>query len=267
MQRDVRLADGLTLAVRDQGQGPPLLLVHGFPLDHTMWQAQFEPLARQARVITPDLRGFGHSTVVPGVAGMERLADDLAALLVALEVREPVVFCGLSMGGYVAWQFWRRQPERLRALVLCDTRAQADSPEARAAREKMIESVERSGASPVVEAMVGRLFAASSRQRKADEVAAIRRVMESTPPQGMIAALRGMLARPDTTAWLPQIDVPTLVIVGQEDVISTVEEMRSISCAIPGAELVVLAESGHMTPVEQPEAFNAAVAAFLSRLP
>jgi pimeloyl-ACP methyl ester carboxylesterase len=264
---DVTLDSGLRLATVDRGSGRPLLLVHGFPLDHSMWNDQLEPLATEHRVIAPDLRGFGASQVAPSTATMEQFADDLAELLAALQVAEPVVFCGLSMGGYVGWQFWRRHRARLAALVACDTRAVADSPEAAAGRRKLVDEVLRGGSAVAAAAMLPKLFAPQFLERFPERVAGLCTIIERNTPEGIAAALRGMAERPDVTGWLGQIDVPTQVIVGEHDVISTADEMRSIAAAIPGARLTVIPDAGHMTPVEQPERFSAALAEFLRGLP
>nr|HPM85389.1 alpha/beta hydrolase [Candidatus Anammoximicrobium sp.] len=152
---------GLNLNVVESGAGLPVLLVHGFPLDHTMWQPQLEALAGEAHVVAPDLRGFGASDAGGETVSMEDYADDLAALLDARTIQEPVVFCGLSMGGYIAWQFWQRHRARLRGLILCDTRAAADTPEAAANRLATADRVLREGPSPVLQAMLPKLVAES----------------------------------------------------------------------------------------------------------
>ena len=149
----------IELEVARRGVGMPVLLVHGFPLDHSMWHTQIELLSSRWQVIAPDLRGFGGSQSVGGMATMEHMAGDLDAMLDVLEVDEPVVFCGLSMGGYVGFQFWRKYRARLRALVLCDTRAIADTPDGAAGRLKLAETVLREGTGPLAEAMIPKLFA------------------------------------------------------------------------------------------------------------
>jgi pimeloyl-ACP methyl ester carboxylesterase len=154
----VRVSE-IELNVVERGNGTPLVLVHGFPLDHSMWRGQLEGLADICRVIAPDLRGFGQSSVTPGKIAMEQYADDMAALLDALGISQPVVFCGLSMGGYVAWQFALRHRARLAKLVLCDTRSIADSAEAAAGRQKTAERVLAEGPQVVAEAMLPKLFA------------------------------------------------------------------------------------------------------------
>jgi pimeloyl-ACP methyl ester carboxylesterase len=184
----------------------------------------------------------------------------------ALEVRQPVVFCGLSMGGYVAWQFWRRHGSRLSGLMLCDTRAVSDTPEAAAARREMADRVLREGPGPLVAQMMPKLFAPCTVQDQPEVVEALRRVMMQTDPRGIAAAARGMAERPDMLLQLSQINCPALVIVGELDVISTPEEMRAIAGAIPHARLVEIAGCGHMTPLERPAEVNAAMRAFLGDL-
>jgi 3-oxoadipate enol-lactonase len=265
LPRIVRAGD-LELAVVERGAGMPLLLVHGFPLDHSMWNAQLEALGRQWRAIAPDLRGFGASQASPGTASMEQMADDLAALLDTLQIAEPVVLIGLSMGGYVAFEFLRRHPHRLRGLVLCDTRAVPDTAEAAAGRHKLAAQVLEQGAGPVADAMLPKLFGAHTRESNPDAIEATRHVILANQPAGIAAALLGMAGRADMTADLPGIALPTLIIVGQDDAISTVDEMRGMARSIPGCEFVVIPRSGHMTPLENPVAFNEAVEQFLTRV-
>ncbi len=202
------------LAYVDEGAGVPVLLVHGFPLDHTMWDAQIAALSQQARVIAPDLRGFGQSPLASGDAergiSMEAYADDLAELLDTIDVREQIVLVGFSMGGYVAWQFVRKHGHRLRALVACDTRAAADTEDARSGRIKMADNVAEWGSGRVAEIMGPKLIAPATFQKKPEVVAAVRAVVERTPPAGIAAAQRGMAARLDATDLLPHVTVPTL---------------------------------------------------------
>ncbi len=276
---------GTELRCIDRGQGRPVLFVHGFPLDHTMWAAQIEAISQQCRVIAPDLRGFGRSAggkgdrpnlperpegcctqIGPVPFSMEQFADDLAALLDALGIREPVVYCGLSMGGYIAFQFWRKYAARLRGLVLCDTRSAADTPEAAAARRVMADRVLKEGPAPLVETMLPRLFCETTRQQRPEVVEGLRRVMMANSPRGIAAAALGMAERPDMTASLTEIRCPTLVVVGQDDVISPPAEMRGIAEAIPGARFVEIPAAGHMSPLENPAAVNAAIVEFLATL-
>jgi len=255
---------GATLAVVDRGAGPPLVLVHGFPLDHSMWNEQILELSEHYRVIAPDLRGFGYSALTQGTVTMNQLADDTAAMLDAMGVAEPVTFCGLSMGGYVAWQFWNRHAARLRGLILCDTRSVGDTPEVAADRHAMAERVLREGPGPLVEMMMPKLFAESTVGEQPDVVEALRSVMLANDPIGIAAAGRGMAVREDFTSRLPEIQCPALVLVGQYDAISTPDEMASIARALPHARFVEIAGAGHMSPMEKPEEVNRAMADFLA---
>jgi 3-oxoadipate enol-lactonase len=266
MMQEIRV-DGVRLAVVDRGRGQPLLLVHGFPLNHTMWENQIQALSASCRVIAPDLRGFGHSTASAGAVSMRRFADDLAALLDALHVEQPIVLCGLSMGGYISFAFWQAYAARLCGLILCDTRAAADSPEAAAGRQAMAERVLRDGPGFVANAMLPRLCCAATHERRPEVAAAIRRMILAAPPQGVAAAALGMAQRLDMTALLPAIACPALVIVGRDDAISPAAEMRTIAQAMPRATFVEIADSGHMSPMEQPQAVNRAIADFLAGLP
>jgi pimeloyl-ACP methyl ester carboxylesterase len=286
---------GTELSYVDRGTGMPLVLVHGFPLDHTMWAGQINGLARQSgdllmgeafwpvaptekplsapslRIIAPDLRGFGRSPVgddkvTCGKVTMEQFADDLAGLLDALDIREPVVLAGLSMGGYVALQFWRRHAARLRGLILCDTRAGADPPEVAAGRLATAERVLREGPAPLVEGMLPRLFAEATRRKLPGVVEGVRAVMLANNPRGIAAAARGMAERPDMAALLGRIRCPALVVVGRNDVVSPPAEMRRIAEAIAGAQFVEIPDAGHLAPLENPAAVNAAIGRFVATL-
>ena len=256
----------LEFSVVDQGQGSPLLFVHGFPLSHALWNAQIPVFAGQHRVIVPDLRGFGSSVDTDGTVTMEDFADDLAAILDFLEVREPVVLCGLSMGGYIALQFVRKYQRRLRGLVLCDTRASADVPEVVENRLKIAKLVIESGAQPVAELMLPKALSSKTFADRLEVVEAVRSMMISSDPTGVAAASRGMAVRPDMTALLPSIDLPTLVVVGADDALTPVEEMRRMAQAIPRSQFKVVPEAGHLPPLENPVVFNAALAEFLEKL-
>jgi pimeloyl-ACP methyl ester carboxylesterase len=255
---------GVELHVEDRGIGTPLLLVHGFPLDHSMWRHQIEDLSRNYRVIAPDMRGFGKSGATPGTVTMREFATDLSALLLAMRISEPVVLCGLSMGGYIAFQFAEHYRDQLRALILCDTKAAADSEEARQTRYKMADLVTRSGTGILAESMPAKLFAAGHLGSELD--LQTRDVIRRANPLGVAAAQLGMAARPDVTARLSAIDVPTLVIVGDEDVITPPAEMNSMAEKIPGARFVSIPGAGHMAPLENPGLVNAAMREFLGTL-
>jgi pimeloyl-ACP methyl ester carboxylesterase len=256
------------LNVVQAGSGRPLLLVHGFPLDHSMWQGQIAALSGDFRVIAPDLRGLGQSSVqAPGATTtMQEYADDLAGLLNALGINEPVIFCGLSMGGYIAWQFFARHRQRLAALIVCDSRAVADNEKAAAGRLETATKVEQLGPQIVADAMLPKLFPASAIERKAPFVEATRQVMLGSPRPGVAAALRGMAKRPDFTGELAKIDVPTLILCGEEDAIAPVDEMKSIAEAIPNGQFVGIQGAGHMAPLEKPDEVNTAIRNFAKSL-
>lgn len=260
-------AAGYTIAYVDKGQGVPILFVHGFPLDHSMWRYQIEGLSDRYRVLAPDLPGFGASSpLTQPVMRMEDFADSLVAFLDAVGVTEPIVFCGLSMGGYIAWQFWRRHGGRLRALILCDTRAAADAPEVAEQRRVNAERVLREGPGFFAEMMIPRLFAPKALGGSSQIVDDMRRVMLGTPPETIAAALRGMAERVDARPWLAEIRVPTLVVVGQEDALSPPSEMEPMAAAIAGSKFVVIPEAGHLAPLENPSAVTAAIRDFLQSL-
>lgn len=255
---------GVRFRVADVGTGPAILFAHGFPLDHTMWAAQIDEFSKTHRVIAPDLRGFGGTDGTLYSVSMEQFADDLIGVLEALEVDQPVTFCGLSMGGYIGWQFAFRHPEWLGRLILCDTRSAADSAEAAANRLKMADIVMKEGPEPVVWAMMPKLFAPFTAQRQPALIALVRQTVMATSPTAIAAAHRGMAVRPDVTAMLSEIRVPTLVIVGEYDAISPPAEMKAFAAEIPDSRFVTIPDAGHMAPMENPVAVNAAIAEFLA---
>jgi len=264
--KQVQLND-IRMAVQVRGgMGPPLLLLHGFPLDHRMWRDQIDVLAERSRVIAPDLRGFGRTEPGSSEVTMERMADDLADLLDGLDIPEPVVLAGFSMGGYVAFQFLKRYPDRVRGLILCDTRALANSPEAAAGRLQTAAKVLEQGAGVTAEAMLPKMFSPQTAAAQPDLVARTRRMMLACPPAGIAAALGAMAARADARSLLPSIGVPTLVLVGELDSISSPAEMREMADAIDGAAYLVISGAAHLTPMEQPAAVNEAIAAFVDSL-
>ena len=256
---------GVRFRVADEGTGPVILFVHGFPLDHTMWSFQIEEFSKTNRVIAPDLRGFGGSDGALYTVSMEQFADDLVAILEALQADQPITFCGLSMGGYIGWQFAQRHPKWLGRLILCDTRSVADSAEAASNRLKMADIVTKEGPEPVAWAMMPKLFAATTGERQPELTEQVRRTVLATNPIAIAAAHRGMAVRPDVSSFLPNLHVPTLVVVGESDVISPPAEMKAIADAIPNASFAVISAAGHMAPIENPAAVNQVIREFLAR--
>ncbi len=259
--------NGIELALVDEGTGPAVLLLHAFPLDHRIWDAQIEGLAASYRVIAPDLRGFGQSEATGGRVGMPQFAADLAGLLDELGITAPVALAGLSLGGYVALAFWQAYAHRLRALILCDTRAGADPPEVAAGRLATAQRVLAEGVEFLAQSMLPRLLSPKTIQGRPEVAASLRRMILSNDPRGIAAAACGMAVRPDMTASLGRIRCPTLVIVGREDAISPPGEMRAIADAIPAARFVEIADAGHLSSVERPEEVSRAMIEFLGDSP
>ncbi len=257
--------DGFGIEYDVRGRGPAVLLLHAFPLGLSMWDRQTEALAATHRVVRFDARGFGGSAVDETTPlTMERIADDGAFLLDQLWIDEAVVH-GCSMGGYAAFAFARRHPGRLAGLVLQDTRAGADTPEGRANRATLAAKVLAEGSTVAVEAFLPKLVGETSHRERPALVAAVKERILSASPRGIANALHGLAARADSRAVLSKIDVPTLVLVGEEDVLTPPDESRAMAAAIPGARLEVIPRAGHLANLESPDAVNAALRAFLSR--
>ncbi|MCA8999571.1 MAG: alpha/beta fold hydrolase [Planctomycetaceae bacterium] len=250
--------------VVELGSGPPMVFAHGFPLDHSMWDAQIEEFGKTHHVIAPDLRGFGESESVDVVSHMWHFADEIALILEqGLNVQEPVTFCGLSMGGYIALEFWKRHPDKVKTLILCDTKAAADSDDAKHTREENAQRVMREGPGFLADAMPEKLFSKKTLRENPEVVEQTQAVMRATSPIGIASALRGMATREDFTDHLAQISVPTLLICGEDDIITPVTEMQSMANRIPNSRLAVIPGAGHMAPLEQPEAVNQVIREFL----
>ena len=252
------------LAFLEGGAGDPLLLVHAFPLTADLWRPQIDAPPAGWRLIAPDLRGFGEASGASPARSVDDHAADLVQLLDALSI-ERVVVGGLSMGGYIAFALWRRAPERIRGLVLADTRAEPDTDEARAGRRAMQREVREKGAAAVADRMVPRLLGAAA-QRRTGLVECVRRMVEGASPEAIVDALECLMTRPDSVPTLATITCPTLVVVGDEDEITPPASARSLSAAIAGARLAVIPGAGHLCSLEQPEAFNIEVGAFLGSL-
>lgn len=253
---------GVELALDDQGTGPAVLFVHGYPLDGTLWRHQAGAFPGW-RTLIPDLRGFGRSDAPDLGYSMATYADDLAGLLDAIGV-DDVVLVGLSMGGYVAFEFLRRHRPRVRGLVLVDTRAQADSTEGRKGREMAMADARDGGAPFIADQMLPRLLAPSAPDPLRETV---RGMMAAAPVPGLLGALAAMRDRPDSTGMLPTLgELPTLVVVGAEDALTPPVDARALAKPIPGARLVEISGAGHLSPLEQPEAFNRHLQEFLDRV-
>lgn len=254
----------INVAYEISGYGVPVLWVHGFPLTRNLWRPQVADLADCGRHIVPDLRGFGETDAPTGVYTMDGYAQDLSGLLDALEVRRAVV-SGLSMGGYIALSFARLYPDRLLGLILADTRATADSAEVAQTRRDNAAKTLREGTKAVVDGMFPKLLAPATLARQPDIVRMVRAMLQAARPQGVAGALGGMADRADSTPYLKDIMAPTLIIVGEEDAITPPKDSQQMAQSIPGSHLVEIAQAGHLSNLEQPDAFNRAVRTFLGK--
>lgn len=260
----IALVGDTEIAYDDVGSGLPVVFLHAFPLNRTMWDPQVSALVGESRCIALDFRGLGESKS-RGPFSMDRYADDVAAVLDTLRIPHAVIV-GLSMGGYVAFAFWRRHRERVRALVLSNTRATADNEEAIARRRQLIEIARSQGSTGVANAQIAGLVGKTTREKRPDIYDAMHRMIAQAPIDGVIGAIHALIERPDSTSTCASIDVPTLVITGDEDVITPPKEASKLSAAIRGSRFEVLQGAGHLSNVERPAAFNTVVSEFLASL-
>jgi len=261
----VRLRD-VGLEVDQAGNGRPLLFIHGYPLNRSLWEMQLNGLGDTARVIAPDLRGHGASDPAPGPYSMDLLAEDCAHVLDALDAAEPAVVCGLSMGGYIAFAFQRLYPERVGALILTATRPAPDSSEGKAARDQAMATAKEKGVDAIVEAMLPKMLSTKTTASRPDIVERVRRMMRTTSLEGILGDLAGLRDRPDSRPGLGDIRCPTLVIHGTDDQIIPPPEAEAMQAAIEGSKIRLIRDAGHLPNLEQPDAFNAAVREFVTAL-
>jgi pimeloyl-ACP methyl ester carboxylesterase len=239
---------------------PVLLLVHGFPLDSRMWKRQADALSGELEVIAPDLDGHGPAPQGLPQESMEGIVRSLAARLDAAGVGA-VHVGGLSMGGYIALAFMRLFPERVKSLILIDTKATADTEAGRQGRDELAAKIGEQGALVAAQAMLPKMFTEEVDEKVRKEA---EQWMLEQPPSALVADLKAMRDRPDSTPLLPQISVPTLVVVGEQDPITPPAEAEAMAGAIPGARLVTISGASHLAPVERPDAVNQALADFLA---
>ena len=257
--------NGTELHYRDAGSDPDaVLLLHAFPLHSGMWARLVSALERRHRVVAPDYRGFGKSGVpAADLATMDLVVEDVLALLRHLRIERASVV-GLSMGGYVAFELWRRAPGMVRALVLCDTKAGADTDEGKAGREKFARTAIEKGLAWVSDEMLPKLL---RKEPDPAVVKAVRHLIADCTPAGIAAAQRGMARRPDSTPTLATITVPTLVVVGEEDGFTPPAEAEKLAKGVKGAKLVRIPGAGHLSNLENPAAFDRALVEFLAKVP
>jgi len=257
------MTDAIQLAYEERGSGPALVFIHGFPLDRRMWIGQLSGLAKIRRCVALDLRGHGLSIIDDPEPefSMDLFADDVAATMDELGAEQADI-CGLSMGGYVAFAFWRRHRNRVRSLILCDTKSEADSDEAKAGRDKTAQLVREQGMEPLHEQLGPKLLGSSPTE---ETRTSLREMFLAQPPAVISADALAMRDRPDSTPDLPGIDVPVLWIHGEEDQLMPIDGARATAEKIPGATFAGVPGGGHMAPMENPKAANDALSGFLKK--
>jgi pimeloyl-ACP methyl ester carboxylesterase len=256
--------DGIAIGYDEEGSGEPLVLVHGHPFDRSMWRPQIEHFDRSGwRVIAPDLRGYGESTVVPGKTPLGTFARDIAALLDHLEV-DGVVLGGVSMGGQIVMEFHRLFPHRIRALVLADTSPQAETEAGKRLRNETADRLLREGMGSFADEVLPKMVAPANIEALPAVAEHVLAMMRRSSPEGAAAALRGRAERPDYIEMLRHIAVPTLVVVGRDDEFTPLSDAHLMHELIPDATLVVVDGAGHLPNLERPAEFNAALGRFLT---
>jgi pimeloyl-ACP methyl ester carboxylesterase len=280
------------LAIEIAGSGPPLLFIHGYPLNRSLWEDQIREFSANYQVLVPDLPGFGESPLIgnsprqarsasegqsmdthrhcdateetnPG--GMDVLARRLRRLLDIVGIKSLVGLVGLSMGGYIALEFWLQFPDRVGAIVFANSRPGADAPAARERRLQIANSILQTGVEPLIEEMTPKVLSPSTREEKPQVVSHLHRMMRSASLEGIRAVQLGMANRRDFTTQLPSIDVPVLCLTGSDDALISADELRTMDRALPvGGMFCKIPHAGHLTPIEQPAVFNRAVDEFLS---
>jgi pimeloyl-ACP methyl ester carboxylesterase len=252
------------LAYRDEGSGKPIVFLHAFPLNQTMWDEQVAEFASSHRVITFDWRGFGESSMSSTHSSLSVFAEDLAELLNLLEI-EKATICGLSMGGYATFAFYRKYAERVNALILCDTRATADNDEGKRGRYEMAELARTQGTSAISEKMIPKLLGETTLKNRPNVLYRVRSMIEAAQPEGIAQALIGMEQRDNSTVLLPLISCPTLVDVGKEDNLTPPADAEKLAQSITASRLEVINDAGHLSNLEQPLSFNQAISKFLNK--
>jgi 3-oxoadipate enol-lactonase len=260
----ITVVNGIETGFDDVGTGLPVVFIHAFPLNRTMWAPQVSALVERCRCIAVDLRGFGESKV-QGPWSVDQYADDVVGVLTHLGVDRATIV-GCSLGGYVAFAVWRRHARRVRALVLADTKATADTDENRERRRSMIEAARTQGSTAVANLQIASLIGKTSREKQPDTYDAVHRMIAQASADAIVGALEAMMARPDSTPTLATITVPTLVVVGDEDVPTPVKDARAMAAGIPGSQLEVIASAGHLANLERPAAFNHLLTEFVGAL-
>jgi pimeloyl-ACP methyl ester carboxylesterase len=254
------------LCVEEAGSGPPLVLLHPFPTNHKFWEPVLPHLAARYHVYLPDLRGSGESNAGEGPATMAKHATDLERICKAAGFSR-AAFVGVSIGGYILFEFWRQHAERVAALVFCDTRAPPDTPEGSAGRLKSITEVQTHGPAAFIEGMAPKLLGETTRRNRPDVAQHAGIIMNESTVAGITALQQGMGERPDSVPTLQTINVPTLVVVGEEDTLTPPGDAQQMHQGIAGSKLVKIPAAGHFSPFEQPQLVSKELRTFLDALP
>ncbi|MDE3041547.1 MAG: alpha/beta fold hydrolase [Nitrospirota bacterium] len=257
--------NGITIAYSDQGTGLPIVFLHAFPLNRTMWATQENALSSQFRIITLDLRGHGESDAPLWRYTLDQAADDVCALLDHLAIQR-ALFVGLSMGGYILLAFYRKYAARMNGLILADTRAQADTAEGKDGRFQMAQIAYKKGPSAIADIMITKLLSPATVQARPEIVQKVRAMIEGNQISGIAGDLMAMAERPDSIPLLAQITCPTQIIVGELDQATPPSDAELMAEKIPGARITIIPNAAHLANLEQPEAFNQIVASFASDL-
>lgn len=255
--------NGRTVRFLEAGAGSPLVLLHGFPLGADMWRPQLERPPAGWRLIAPDLRGFGGSSIDSRELGVDDYAHDVLLLMEDLSLSTAVI-AGLSLGGYIAFAMFRRAPERIGGLILADTRPTADNDEGARARRDLLDAIRRDGLGVLADRQIPKLLGATTHRERPEVTVQVRRLIAAHASPGIEAAIVALINRPDSTGDLSRIAVPTLVVVGEEDEITPVEQARAMHQAIRGSSLAILPRAGHLSSLEAAGAFSTTISEWVA---
>jgi pimeloyl-ACP methyl ester carboxylesterase len=259
------IINGLSVFLEGSSKNKPIIFIHGFPYDHTMWKEQITALSDKYFCVAYDIRGLGESPAGDGQFTMESFVDDLEAIINKLNLNKPVI-CGLSMGGYISLRALERMQDKFSAAILCDTRSEADNNEGKLKRAAGIKRINSEGFAPFAKDFITNCFGEYFKQNKSNELNKIIEKSSSFNPIGVKGCLLAMLSRTDTTQSLSKLNIPTLIICGEQDALTPPAVMKDMFHKIPNAEFVEIKNAGHMTPLENPEEVNKAIINFLNKL-
>ena len=261
----IEISPNFSIEYSRAGSGPPIIFLHAFPSTNEMWKTQMQAWP-QYSVYAPNARGFGGTSAFGKTPAIAQMARDLNDFLDALKIHEPVVLCGLSMGGYTALAFAKEYSHRLRALILCDTRAEADDEETKVKREISIQLVREKGSRALVEKMMAVLLGQSTQKENPELVARVVGWGSAQQRSTLVAALEALRDRPDAREWLSQIAVPTLLVFGEEDALAPPVAIETLKNGIKNSKLAIIPRAGHLPNLEQGEKYNAVLLEFLKSL-